>query len=175
MTCGWTSISEFEIADVSMGLSCRHWVCWRMSVWYSFLNLNIFVLGVKASYTLMAHVMNTWQSIIQYWLPISVPISLVVESYHARFTPISSLNSLVFRLSACGNMMTSSNWNISALLALCEGNSSVTDEFPSQRPVTWNFDVFFCFCLFFYLRLNKRLSKQSTCWRFETQSRPYLN
>ena len=31
----------------------------------------------------------------------------------------------------------------SALLALCEGNPPVTDGFPSQRPVTENFDVFF--------------------------------
>ena len=43
----------------------------------------------------------------------------------------------------------------SALLALCVGNSPVTGEFPSQRPVTRSFDVFFA------LRLNKRLSKQS--------------
>ena len=42
----------------------------------------------------------------------------------------------------------------SALLALCAGNSPVTGEFPSQRPVTRSFDVFFD------LRLNKRLSKQ---------------
>ena len=42
----------------------------------------------------------------------------------------------------------------SALLALCEGNSLVTDEFPAQRPVTRRFDVFFD------LRLNKRLTKQ---------------
>ena len=31
----------------------------------------------------------------------------------------------------------------SALLALCVGNSPVTGEFPSQRPVTRSFDVFF--------------------------------
>ena len=43
----------------------------------------------------------------------------------------------------------------SALLALCVGNSLVTGEFPSQRPVTRSFDVFFD------LHLNKRLSKQS--------------
>ena len=43
----------------------------------------------------------------------------------------------------------------SVLLALCAGNSPVTDEFPSQRPVTWSFDVFFD------LHLNKGLSKQS--------------
>ena len=30
-----------------------------------------------------------------------------------------------------------------ALLALCVGNSQITGEFPSQRPVTWSFDVFF--------------------------------
>ena len=31
----------------------------------------------------------------------------------------------------------------SVLLALCAGNSPVTDEFPAQRPVTRSFDVFF--------------------------------
>ena len=54
----------------------------------------------------------------------------------------------------------------SALLALCVGNSPITGEFPAQRPVTRSFDVFFD------LRLNKRLSKQSWGWRFETPSRP---
>ena len=43
-------------------------------------------------------------------------------------------------------------------------NSPVTGEFLSQRPVTRNFDVFF------YLRLYKRLSKQSWGWWFETPS-----
>ena len=31
----------------------------------------------------------------------------------------------------------------SVLLAICVGNSTVTGEFPTQRPVTWSFDVFF--------------------------------
>ena len=43
----------------------------------------------------------------------------------------------------------------SALLALCGGNSPAIGEIPSQRPVTRSFDVFFD------LRMNKRLSKQS--------------
>ena len=63
-------------------------------------------------------------------------------------------------------MMTSSNGNISALLAIYAGNSPVTGESPSQRPVTRGFDVFFD------LRLNKRLSKQLWGWWFETLSRP---
>ena len=33
--------------------------------------------------------------------------------------------------------------SFSMLLAFCVGNSPVTGEFPSQRPVTWGFDVFF--------------------------------
>ena len=52
----------------------------------------------------------------------------------------------------------------SALLAICVGNSPVPGEFPAQRPVTRNFDVFFDLCL------NKPLSKQWWDWWFETQS-----
>ena len=46
----------------------------------------------------------------------------------------------------------------SALLAICAGNSPVPGEFPAQRPVTRSFDVYFD------LRPNKRLSKQSLGW-----------
>ena len=54
----------------------------------------------------------------------------------------------------------------SALLALCAGKTPVTIEFPTQRPVTRSVDVFFD------LRLNKRLSKQSRRRWFGTPSRP---
>ena len=53
----------------------------------------------------------------------------------------------------------------SVLLALCSGNSQVNGEFPSERPVTQSFDVFFD------LRLNKWLNKQLRHWWFETLSR----
>ena len=43
----------------------------------------------------------------------------------------------------------------SALLAIYAENSPVPGEFPTQRPVTLSFDVYFD------LRPNKRLSKQS--------------
>ena len=56
---------------------------------------------------------------------------------------------------------------ISALLALCAGNSPVTDELLSQRPVTRSFDVSF------YMRLNKRLSKYSRCRWCVTPLRPF--
>ena len=54
----------------------------------------------------------------------------------------------------------------SALLAICAENSPVPGEFPTQRPVTRSFDVYFD------LRPNKRLSKQSLGWWFETLSPP---
>ena len=41
----------------------------------------------------------------------------------------------------------------SAILAIVTGNSPVTGEFPTQKPVTRSFDVFID------LRLNTRLSK----------------
>ena len=53
----------------------------------------------------------------------------------------------------------------SPLLAICAGNSPVTGEFPTQRPVTRSFDVYFD------LRPKERLSKQWWGWWFETLSR----
>ena len=59
-------------------------------------------------------------------------------------------------------MMTSSNGNIFRVTGPLCGTSAVTGDFPTQRPVTRSFDVFFD------LRLNKRLSKQSWGWWLET-------
>ena len=76
----------------------------------------------------------------------------------------------LFRVRSWNNGMRCMSFYIlmeafSTLLALCAGNSPVTGEFPSQRPVTRTFDVFFGLCL------NKRLSKQSRHRWFETPSR----
>ena len=62
------------------------------------------------------------------------------------------------------DMMTSWNGNIFRVTGHCAGNSPVPCEFPAQRPVTQSFDAFLD------LRLNKRLSKQSRGWWFETPS-----
>ena len=60
-------------------------------------------------------------------------------------------------------MMTSSNWEHFPRYCRFAGNSRVTGEFPSQRPVTRSF-------VFFDLRLNKRLNEQSWCRWFEAPS-----
>ena len=61
-------------------------------------------------------------------------------------------------------MMTSSNGNIFRVTGPLCGEFTGPGEFPTQRPVTRSFDVFFD------LRLNKRLSKQPWGWWFETPS-----
>ena len=61
-------------------------------------------------------------------------------------------------------MMTSSNGNIFRVTGPLCGEFPAPGEFPTQRPVTRSFDVFFD------LRLNKRLSKQPWGWWFETPS-----
>ena len=59
----------------------------------------------------------------------------------------------------------------SLIMLICVWNNSWVNngdagDFPSQRPVTRSFDVFFD------LHLNKKLSKQSIRWWFETLLRP---
>ena len=93
------------------------------------------------------------------YLKYTVQILNIFRGWMKMLSPISS-----------GWYWVSSSWHhqmetFFALLALCVGNSPVTGEFPAQRAVTWRFDVFFD------LRLNKRLSKQSWSWWFETPSR----
>ena len=63
-------------------------------------------------------------------------------------------------------MMTSSNGNIFRVTGHLYGEFTGPRWIPAQRPVTQSLDVFFD------LRLNERLSKQSRCWWFETLLRP---
>ena len=80
---------------------------------------------------------------------------------------IKSLRITLKYCSRCVNKGTFQMESFSALLAICAGNSSDTGEFPSQSPVTRSFGVFFD------LRLNKQLRKQSRRRWFETPLRSY--
>ena len=62
------------------------------------------------------------------------------------------------------SMMTSSNGTIFRVTGPLCGEFTGPGEFPTQRPVTRSFDVYFA------LRLNKRLSEQPWGWWFETLS-----
>ena len=63
-------------------------------------------------------------------------------------------------------MMTTPNGNIFRVTGHLCGEVTGPGEFPTQSPVTRNFDVFFD------LRQKKLLSTQSRGWWFETPSRP---
>ena len=78
-------------------------------------------------------------------------------------------NALKLKSECHSNIATYTWWRhqmekISALLAFCAENSPVPGEFPTQKPVTRSFEFSFD------LRPNKRLSKQSWGWWYETPS-----
>ena len=76
------------------------------------------------------------------------------------FVTDCSVSALVLQQGSISHMMTSSNGNIFRVTGPLCGPG----EFPTQRPVTRSFDVFFDLCQ------NKQLSKQSWGWWFETPS-----
>ena len=103
---------------------------------------------------------NCWGNV-----PLSGPPT--VRQWHISWNVIYLLYSTVFNiLDRFGSRWRHQMETFSPLLAICAGNSPASGEFPAQRQVTRSFDVFFD------LRLNKRLSKQSWGWWFETLSRP---
>ena len=98
-------------------------------------------------------------------------------AYDANHSESTSQERVTFVSSWRQGVICAKNWHsmtwwrhqmetFSALLAICAGNSPVPGEFPTQRPVTRSFDVFFD------LRLNKRLRKQPRGWWFETPPCP---
>ena len=98
----------------------------------------------------------------------SLNICIVRPEYNSRVSQHPTNNTTFHHKGLRNKLLT---WwrhqmeTFSALLAICAGNSPVPGEFPTQRPVTRSFDVYFD------LRPNGRLSKQSWGWWFETLSR----
>ena len=86
----------------------------------------------------------------------------LIRNMYSEIMLLKLLTRLLGTIAWCRHQMET----FSALLAICAGNSPVTGEFPAQRPEARSFDVFID------LRPNKRLSKQSWGWWFETPLRP---
>ena len=74
--------------------------------------------------------------------------------YFFRQWVVFTMNPLMF----LDKMMTSSNGNIFRVTGHLCGEFTGPGEFPTQKPVTRSFDVFFDLCL------NKRLNKQPWGW-----------
>ena len=85
-----------------------------------------------------------------------------VESSISSYPIVSTW--MVTQSTLSHSTMTSSNGNIFRVTGPLCGEFTGPGEFPTQRPVTRSFDVFFD------LHLNKRLSKQPWGWWFETPS-----
>ena len=124
--------------------------------------------------------MRTRDGVCNPYIPYGCHISIILWSFrselfqewkcHARYGSLIGhaklLTRATFKLYLVWYQLRHQMKAFSALLVICAGNSLVPGEFPAQRPVTRSFDVFFD------LRLNKRLSKQSWGWWFETLSHP---
>ena len=93
----------------------------------------------------------TWEN-IQYLMQFNCPsnvISSAVLFTNSYWRNVPWMNEMDKILAWRRNQMEA----FSVLLALCERNPTVTGGFPSQKPVTPSFDIFFD------LRLNKRWNK----------------
>ena len=100
---------------------------------------------------------STWNDEIM-----MIIIKIAIASTSADF--LSNGHKCVIRLTSVQFMMASSNGNIFRVTGPLCVEFTGPGEFPTQRRVTRSFDVFFD------LRLNKPLSKQSWGWWFETLS-----
>ena len=125
---------------------CRHWCRWEHGI-YSVINIminNCTYQGVqiKLMWPITNYLFLAWIWAWFYRLTLQMPGRISTAWWRHQMEIFS------------------------ALLAICAGNSPVTGEFPTHRPVTQRFDSSFD------LRLNKRLSKQSLGSWFETPSRP---
>ena len=125
-------------------------ICWNIFICANFTHNN------RVLFTELSLYIFVFLCVCVNWILIKTGMLFDIFGYHLVVSFISNSNPWWRH-----QMET-----FSASLAFCAGNSPVTGEFPEQRPVSRSFDVFFD------LRLNKRLSKQSWDWWFETPSRP---
>ena len=158
-----------------------HWLHWKLSFW----QLPVSSKSFPFQWMIYPRTYNAiipaceWPSVLQpFYRRYGVTLGCTAHLHGFSNDPVDDLGHHVAfpgRRTFCreeGNEKIEYPWwrhqmeAFSALLAICAGNSPVPGEFPTQRPVTRSFDVFFD------LRLNKRLSKQSWSWWLETLSRP---
>ena len=126
------------------------WILNIHQFWIKFL-----FLWLKWVFFLSNEIYISYRNSRWWFIPFSPCVSYIAlqswNMYQVEFDlNIFTLISIEYFMS----MLTSSNGNISALLALCAGISSVTGEFLAQSPVTRSFDVF----------LDQRLNKRLVIW-----------
>ena len=121
----------------------QQWLVQLMTRWRQ--AISHYLIQCWPKYHMVTRVKNSmltrgWETVV-FWLLAGIPITFLTVW-------LISQNVLFIMRSWWHHQMET----FSALLVICAGNSPVPDEFPTQRPVTRSFDIFFD------LRLNKRLS-----------------
>ena len=115
-----------------------------------YFNINIYMLR----YSLFWEILYIWNIMLFWHINYGIlRFDIVVRRKTLWSMAFDCCHS--FSLQIFTDMMSSSNGNISRVPAFGEGDPPVNGGFPSQRPATQSFDVFFD------PRLNKRLSKYS--------------
>ena len=122
------------------------------SRWADYLNVNLFVYIdndalklVRMQNVTTTHEHDQFPIATSHWV-------WLFQSIHAHFSTPYGIGGMTYWVYV--TWWRHQMETFPALLALCAGNSPASGEFPSQRPVTESFDVFFD------LRVKKRLSKQ---------------
>ena len=140
-----------ETKMLSFWRNFNHWLHWKLSLW------QLPVQPVMKISSKWRHFrFSVWHTIYIYCMPYNETSLLLFHIYPAnhlhdtRFAVFKCRSILHVPLSLGITMMTSSNGNISALLALCDGNHRSPVDSPLQRMVARSFGVFFD------LRLNKQ-------------------
>ena len=133
--------------------SPRHW-----QAWYFYWKIDTLLLSNMLGFNKLRSIFKTIFSNAFSWLNV---YAFRLFKFVSKFR-INNIAILVLIMAIAWWRQQMATF--SALLSICAGNSPVPGEFPAQRPVTWSFDVFFD------LRLNKILSKQSWSWWSETPS-----
>ena len=134
-----------------MKLPVKFHLNWLWEIWVS--------LQLRRSFSMPAHTQHVGRE-NEVWVTLvcsnSSDVSTISIVHPFLIDAILILsNCLVAHSIILCYMMTSSNGNIFRVTGHFCGESPVISEFPTKKPVTRSFDVFFD------LRLYKRLSKQS--------------
>ena len=167
-------------------MTCSRWAFSKTGQWTELFNISLRVRGTWYCLdSVVSWHSSSWRHhdmkepsvlLVLFFVPSMDKLSVIYWSCWWFETPqgtcyvivMQSASKVLCMFTRC-KLFTISWWRhqmetFSALLALCAGNSPVSGEFPTQRPMTRSFDVFFD------LRLNKRLSKQPRGRWFETLS-----
>ena len=133
-------------------------------------HISLLVYIIKINVPTSSHLQSKESSIslqcYKWYVRLPRTLHVAFCRYGINHNYIWSIDHIQIFVAYIVNMTASSNGNIFRVTVPLCGEFTGYRWIPSQRPVTRSFGVFF------YLRLNRRLSTLSRRWWFKTPSRP---